>query len=129
MVDNPYRGKAKIEQLTRKYMDFNVPNEETVLASFERYLRYFERKYSPREVKPIGQDTSVAIEKMTKRDSILASLPGIDCGSCGSPTCKALADDIVRGEASITYCLFKLKDKYLKRKGETIQVSQDKGEE
>ena len=29
---------------------------------------------------------------MTKR------LPGLDCGSCGAPTCRALAEDIVRGE-------------------------------
>jgi len=129
MVDNPYRGKAKIEKLTKKYMDFNLPNEKGVIASFDRYRRYFQRRYSPREAEPIDRDTSAAIEKMARRDKILASLPGIDCGSCGSPTCKALANDVVRGEASSTYCLFKLKDEYLKRKGETLQVSLDKGEE
>lgn len=129
MVDNPYRGKAKVEKLTRKYMDSNLPYEESVLASFDRYRRYFKRRYSPREAEPIDRDTSVAIEKMARRDKILESLLGIDCGSCGSPTCKALADDIVRGEASITYCLFKLKDEYLKRKAENLQISLDKSED
>ena len=26
-----------------------------------------------------------------------ASLPGLDCGSCGSPSCAALAEDIAQG--------------------------------
>lgn len=116
MVDNPYRGKAKIEKLTRKYGTQLSISEKEIRDSFERYRKYFEKRYSPREVEPIDRNTSVAIEKLAKRERILASLPGIDCGSCGSPTCKALADDIVRGEASITYCIFKLKEEFLKRK-------------
>ncbi len=35
----------------------------------------------------------------------------IDCGSCGSPTCRALAEDIVRGYAKETDCIFKLREK------------------
>jgi Na+-translocating ferredoxin:NAD+ oxidoreductase RNF subunit RnfB len=25
------------------------------------------------------------------------TLPGIDCGSCGSPTCRAFAEDVIKG--------------------------------
>ncbi|MDY0371429.1 MAG: (Fe-S)-binding protein, partial [Sphaerochaetaceae bacterium] len=28
-----------------------------------------------------------------------------DCGLCGSPTCRALAEDIARGNASIRRCV------------------------
>jgi Na+-translocating ferredoxin:NAD+ oxidoreductase RNF subunit RnfB len=56
-------------------------------------------------------DTSEAIKKMEKAGKIELLLPGIDCGLCGSPTCKALAEDIVRGNASIRRCLvLKVKD-------------------
>jgi Na+-translocating ferredoxin:NAD+ oxidoreductase RNF subunit RnfB len=32
------------------------------------------------------------------------SLPGIDCGACGAPSCHALAEDIVKGNASLQDC-------------------------
>ena len=32
--------------------------------------------------------------------------PGFDCGACGAPGCRNLAEDIVRGKASISHCLF-----------------------
>ena len=44
------------------------------------------------------------VERLTKR------LPGLDCGSCGAPTCRALAEDIVRGEASEKDCIYRIKD-------------------
>ena len=30
----------------------------------------------------------------------------VDCGLCGSPNCMAFAEDVVRGEASLTDCVF-----------------------
>jgi len=38
-------------------------------------------------------------------------LPGLDCGSCGAPTCVALAEDIVRRQADEVDCVFKLREK------------------
>ena len=40
----------------------------------------------------------------------MANLPGLDCGSCGSPNCKALAEDIAQGLATETDCVFKLRE-------------------
>ena len=31
-------------------------------------------------------------------------LPGIDCGACGAPSCKAFAEDVVRGKAHVNKC-------------------------
>ena len=31
-------------------------------------------------------------------------LPGLDCGSCGAPTCMAFAEDIVKGETNADEC-------------------------
>ena len=41
---------------------------------------------------------------------IEAKLYGMDCGSCGAPSCKALAEDIVRGFSNEEACIFKLRD-------------------
>ena len=38
---------------------------------------------------------------------IKGELPGLDCGSCGAPTCRALAEDIVKGLSNIDKCLIK----------------------
>ena len=43
-----------------------------------------------------------------KINEIEKSLPGLDCGSCGSPTCRALAWDIAHGFANELNCIFKL---------------------
>ena len=46
-----------------------------------------------------------------KIEEIYEGLPKIDCGSCGSPSCRALAEDIVRGYADETDCVFKLRER------------------
>ena len=48
--------------------------------------------------------------KMAELERIEASLSGIDCGSCGSPSCRALAEDIVRGNASIDDCIYHFRE-------------------
>jgi len=30
----------------------------------------------------------------------------MDCGCCGAPTCLSFAEDVVRGEAQLTDCIF-----------------------
>lgn len=59
----------------------------------------------------LDRDVETAIRKMERAHIILQALPGIDCGLCGSPTCAALAEDIVRLRASIRQCMvLKLKN-------------------
>ena len=38
-----------------------------------------------------------------------ASLPGLDCGACGAPTCRAFAEDVVRGNSQKADCIFVLR--------------------
>lgn len=46
------------------------------------------------------------LRKMEQVRKLMCFLPGIDCGACGSPNCKSLAEDIVRGEAQFSDCIF-----------------------
>ena len=43
---------------------------------------------------------------MEEIDAICERLPQLDCGSCGAPTCRALAEDAVQGLARETDCIF-----------------------
>jgi iron only hydrogenase large subunit-like protein len=46
-----------------------------------------------------------SIKKMNRIQLLLETLPNIDCCACGSPTCRALAEDILKGEKSIEDCV------------------------
>ena len=61
----------------------------------------------------LDDDMVTAMEKMKRMIEISDTLPGLDCGSCGAPTCRALAEDIVRGYATKSACIYNLKAKIL----------------
>ena len=60
----------------------------------------------PREGLLLDADVEIALRKMQKIKTLKSYLPGFDCGACGAPTCKNLAEDIVKGEASMSHCVF-----------------------
>ncbi len=61
---------------------------------------------SPRSMLKLDEDMAKAMKKMERSNRIMCFLPGIDCGSCGAPSCQALAEDIVQGKAAISHCIF-----------------------
>lgn len=63
-------------------------------------------KIQPRQAMQLDDDMAKAIEKMKRTQKMLDFLPGFDCGACGSPSCKALAEDIAQGNATLSYCIF-----------------------
>ena len=46
-----------------------------------------------------------SMRMMADIQQLREELPGIDCGSCGAPNCRAFAEDIVRKCANIDDCL------------------------
>ena len=54
----------------------------------------------------LAENVEEAMRLMQEIDRIGERLPGLDCGSCGAPTCRALAEDVVRGLAQETDCIF-----------------------
>ena len=57
-------------------------------------------------------------------ERLCKKFPGLDCGSCGAPTCKALAEDIVRGQASEKDCVYYLREN-LHRLSEEVSILAD----
>ena len=69
-------------------------------------------EYEP--VFKLGENVRESIARMAQVEELCAKFPGLDCGSCGAPTCKALAEDIVRGEATEHDCIHIFKE-YVRR--------------
>lgn len=74
----------------------------------------WQKKVEGTPVMPLDNDLDEAMRKMELMDKIYERLPKLDCGSCGSPNCKSLAEDIVRGFARENDCIFLMKER-LKR--------------
>lgn len=52
----------------------------------------------------LDDNMAKAIEKLGQIDRLLQSLPGKNCGLCGSPTCATLAEDVLLGRAALKAC-------------------------
>ena len=68
------------------------------------------KEYLPRPRLPLSDNVADAMVKLQQMKEIYSGLPHIDCGSCGRPSCQAMAEEIVRGHGSVTDCIFKLRE-------------------
>ncbi len=104
-VENPYAAKAKLQHL-RKYMPVaGYHNSDTLPLPLE-WTR--EVEYQP--VFELANNLKESIEKMSRIEELCERFPGLDCGCCGAPSCKALAEDIVCGVAKEQDCIYVLKE-------------------
>lgn len=68
------------------------------------------KEYTPRPRLPLSDNIADAMVKLQQMKEVYSCLPHIDCGSCGRPSCQAMAEEIVRGHGSVTDCIFKLRE-------------------
>ncbi len=61
----------------------------------------------------LDDDMFEAMRKLSLIEEIYENLPKLDCGSCGSPSCRCLAEDIVRGYTTEDSCIVRFKEKIL----------------
>ena len=86
-------------------------SDEYVKSIYNSGMMHIKERITPRSPEPLDQDINKAIAKMKEIERLESKLPGLDCGSCGSPGCRALAEDIVAGKAKEIDCVFVLKDR------------------
>ena len=99
-------------------------DEAYVKNMYNSGMMHQKEKLCPRERKPLDEDMDRAIEKMKAIEALERRLPGLDCGSCGAPGCRALAEDIVMGTAREIDCVFVLKDRVLELSNLTSELLQ-----
>lgn len=72
----------------------------------------FTKQITPRPARQLSDDFATARKMMQNMEDIVDQLPGLDCGSCGAPNCRALAEDIVRHQAKLEDCVTIMKSRY-----------------
>ncbi|MGI6256820.1 MAG: [Fe-Fe] hydrogenase large subunit C-terminal domain-containing protein [Anaerovoracaceae bacterium] len=102
-LENNYISKVNLKKLVDEakekygYAFLNTPGDERKLQR-NRPLRH-------RPVYQLDKDLNISLKKMEEIGRVLKTLPGVDCGVCGSPTCKAFAEDVVRGLITEKACV------------------------
>ncbi len=108
-VENPYVAKTRIKQLMR-YLPVSRNKSEHIPGIDDGLDWGSALEYSP-AWQLSGGDMGLALEKLARINELDKSLPGLDCASCGAPTCRALAEDIVMGFASEEDCIFRMRER------------------
>lgn len=106
-IENPFVAASRIKKL--------IHNSEKIKIDNDYFFRLYKEGYfdvmplEPRSMMELDKDIKAAITKMKRVKEITEMLPGLDCGVCGSPTCKSLAEDIVLEKAELSDCLIRLR--------------------
>ena len=95
------RYVADKERNGERTREYELENEREYLSN-NMELEAIE----PRSMLSLDPDISKALEKMDKINNLRRTLPQIDCGICGAPTCDAFAEDVVCQNADVKDCIF-----------------------
>jgi len=121
MVENPYRARNKLMNVVKTFG--SGPDRDRAEAALPAGPVFLTgRRLAPSPVRPLGKDVATAIQKVKQKEEMLASLPGIDCGACGAPTCGTFAEDVVAGRAETAWCIFKLHERLHLLTGELLDL-------
>ncbi len=99
-VANPYIAQARLQSLKR-YLPVS-PNRPASDWIPDEYFHEKTVEYNPYSL--LSDDRKTAMRMMSEIECIHKDLPGLDCGSCGAPTCMAFAEDIVKNETNVDEC-------------------------
>ncbi len=115
-VENPYVAIARLQRL-RKYLPVSQSHLEQNAPVPPEMNWNEELEFS--NVLTLSDDIGRAMQMMVEIGDVEESLPGLDCGACGAPTCRAFAEDVVRGNCKKEDCIFILR-KEIQRFADTI---------
>lgn len=118
-IENPFLASRRITQQSKKAPVPKVSVEPDV----ERFS--WKNQVTGRKHSGLDEDFEKAMKKMEKMEELCEKFPKLDCGSCGAPSCKALAEDIVRGYASENDCVFVMRRKVNKLAKKLIELNED----
>ncbi|HEX3031386.1 MAG TPA: [Fe-Fe] hydrogenase large subunit C-terminal domain-containing protein [Bacillota bacterium] len=113
-LENAYKGRIVNRNLVNR-LPARAPAdfESAIQNRFSEGFFNLPGAIDPRPaVFNMAEDIHKAIQRVSRSEEILKGLPGLNCAACGSPNCRALAEDIARGYASTTDCILILLDTF-----------------
>ncbi len=103
-MQNPFIAKARLHSLKRYLpVSQNSLTKEEKQYIPESYFFNDLPEYNP--ISRLSDNMAESMRMMADIQKLREALPGIDCGSCGAPTCRAFAEDVVKGLADVKECV------------------------
>lgn len=112
-MENPFIAKARLQNL-RRYLPVSmnhIPPDEIHRVPPEIL---WNGAIEYKGVTQLDPDRNTALKKMADIQAIYETLPQLDCGACGSPTCMAFAEDFVREGHYVSDCIFLMRERLRK---------------
>ncbi len=121
-VDNTYIVLSKIRRLLDEIPESDPSVEAEVTRRYPDVDFSLKGPIKPRVVGKGTSDLKERVRRVRAGEAISKSLPDLDCGLCGAPTCKAFAGDVADGKARRVDCVLysderlqQLRETYLRR--------------
>ena len=105
-VENAYVATTKTKRLLR----YQPVSKSHLSTHPEIESLYWDDDVEYEPVFRLGNTFKESLEMMSTVEELTKKFPGLDCGSCGAPTCQTLAEDIVRGVATSNDCIYVLRE-------------------
>ncbi len=101
-MQNPFIAKARLQTL-RRYL----PVSQNFLSKDENYIPenyIFNEIPTYHPISRLSDSMAESMRMMADIQRLKDGLPGIDCGACGAPNCRAFAEDVIKGRTGIFNC-------------------------
>lgn len=101
-MQNPFIAKARLQTL-RRYL----PVSQNFLSKEESYIPesyIFNEIPTYHPISRLSDSMAESMRMMADIQKLRDTLPGIDCGACGAPNCRAFAEDAVRNKSCGAKC-------------------------
>lgn len=126
VVENPFVAKARLQTL-RRYL----PVSQTKLQGDEKdYIPqsyFFDKLPAYLPIQRLSENFGESLRMMAEIQKFRENLPGIDCGACGAPNCRAFAEDVIKGRVDRDGCTI-LRNKILEDMLREKEGGQDDGQ-
>ncbi len=102
-VQNPFIARARLQALRRF-----LPVSQNFIPKDTHYIPkeyFFEEAPEYRPMAKLSDNFAESMRMMADIQALRQTLPGLDCGACGAPSCRAFAEDVVRGTAGERFCV------------------------
>ena len=105
-MEGRYAAQRNIQKIAKSLGASPAVGEERIRRLLREDFFASEEEIKARPVQPLGRDLREAVARQKELEALIPVLPGKNCAACGAPDCATLAEDIVRGEASLADCVF-----------------------
>ncbi len=129
-AEEPFIARHRLERIRAIDGDMGIKDETAADFTYDEIMGMIiageftlTEPVEPRPIYKLGTDMAEAIRLMEEIEATLEQLPDLDCGACGCPSCRAMAEDIVIGETQIYDCMFKLKERLAELTDEMTALS------